>query len=139
MSSFTEPLTITQVGHKLWRCDREFTYYVGAEGSDEKIIVPNGFVCDGSSIPEFAWPIVGHPLLGGNAQAGFLHDYLYRFTIYNRKRCDEIFLEAHIVLKTALWKRNFMWFAVRTFGWLAWKEKREKKALPVSKVRQFKI
>lgn len=116
-----QELTITQVSAQLWRLEVELAYF-NSRHTDETIIVPVGFTCDGSSIPSLVWPIVGHPLLGNSAICGFLHDYLYRIK-FDRKKADLIFYEAHTDLGTPLWKRQIYYRAVRMFGWIPYGKK----------------
>ena len=110
-----QELTITQTGEQTWRLEQEVAYFDSKYIED--IVVPKGFTCDGSSIPSFAWQLVGHPLYGNSAICGFLHDYLYRVRV-NRLKADQAFLEAHTDLGTSAWKRSVYYWAVRTFGWI---------------------
>lgn len=87
-----------------------------------KIIVPRGFDTDGASIPLFfneVWKI------GGVKMApAVLHDYLYRTQICTRQEADKVFLEAMECAGVSKFKRTSMYYAVRTFGWLAWSKNR---------------
>lgn len=122
MSSFTAPLTLTYAPQdNLWIVDRELTYYVGKEGSEDKITVPNGFLTDLASIPPIAEMLI--PRSGRYNSASVVHDYLYRIMgnitpPYNmkyrtKKDADKIFLEAMGVLGVAWFKRKLMYRAVR--------------------------
>ena len=59
---------------------------------------PKGFICDGASIPRFAWSIAGHPF-GVFLMDAIIHDWLYsqlRFVSrhnlsYERADADRIF------------------------------------------------
>lgn len=129
MSSFTEELTVTKIripAQKFpkslmfwdvkseWNVSRPFRYYVGAEYSEDFIDVPADFKTDFASIPRIFWTIL--PPDGEYTQAAVLHDYLYRTHLRSREEADKIFLEAMIVLEVPEWKRNVMFWAVRTFG-----------------------
>ncbi len=122
MSSFTKPLTVTKLSNGLWEVSRSFTYYVGEEGSKEKIRVPIHFKTDFASVPRPFWIII--PPDGEYSQAAVLHDYLYYTqginNKYSRVQSDKIFLEGMEVLNVSLWKRLVMYRAVRMFGWLPW-------------------
>jgi|SRR3990167_2545512 len=118
MSSFTEPLTVTKITGGKWRVARAFRYYVGAEGSNDFIDVPEGYETDFASVPRGLWNIL--PPDGTYSQAAVLHDFLYGKRLRPRKECDKIFLEAMKVLKVSWWKRRLMYRAVRIFGGLAW-------------------
>ena len=115
MSEFTKPLTVTQLPNGRWVTDRQFTYCVGAEDSDDKIVVPKGSPSDFFSIPwGFRWLL---PKSQKGNQAAVLHDYLCDNPDRSQKEIDLIFLEAMEVLKVSKWKRNTMYQAVKAFQW----------------------
>ena len=62
--------------------------------SRELFIVPEGFICDGASIPRIAWSAVGHPFTYKVRESAVLHDFLYRNRVVKRKRADQIFYDA---------------------------------------------
>lgn len=121
MSSFTENLTLTYIpSTNLWMTDREFSYFVGEENSQDKITVPKGFTTDLASVP---WPAsMFIPPDGRYNQAAVLHDYLYSIQTRPRIGCDRIFLEAMKILGVNVIKRLIMYKAVRLWGWLPWNE-----------------
>ncbi len=121
MSSFTDPLVVEKKNNK-WRVARELVYYVGEEGSDDKIVVPKGFVTDFASVPRLFWAFI--PPDGSYTAAAVVHDYLYHTQERSRKESDLIFLEAMEVLGVVWWKRKVMYRSVRMFGWIPWKKKR---------------
>lgn len=123
MSNFTDKLTVSKLNAHEWQVEREFTYYIGKENSNEFIVVPKGFITDFASVPRGLWNIF--PPDGEYTQAAVLHDYMYSENLFARKRCDEIFLEAMVVLNVPKWKRVLMFWAVRTFGGFCWKEKKK--------------
>lgn len=123
MSSFTQPLTVTKIGSRLWRVERSFTYYLGSEENPSgKITVPKGFITDFASVPRAFWWLF--PPDGQYTQAAVLHDYLYFKAFSSRKWADEIFYEAMGVLEVPWWKRKLMYRAVRLFGWIPWRNKK---------------
>lgn len=125
MSSFTDPLILEQLPDgEHWRTTRHLEYHAGAEDSQEVYTVPEGFVTDGASIPQFAWGIVGHPL-GLYAAAAVLHDWLYRTAPVCRLRADELLLEAMAVLGVGWIRRRTIYRAVRWFGGWAWEANRK--------------
>lgn len=126
MSSFTNILIVSPLtdGNN-WALRRELQYDVGYLGSDESIIVPEGFVTDFATIPRFLWFI--YPRWGKYGNASVIHDYIYFKKMYSRKRCDEIFLEAMKVLKVSKFTRYAIYYSVRIFGFIYWgKEKKNK-------------
>ncbi len=58
---------------------------------------------------------------GKPAKAAVLHDYLYKNHLVSRRMADLIFYEAMLVGGTLKWKAKVMYYAVRSWGWLAWK------------------
>lgn len=137
MSSFTDKLTCTKVLERVpkkflgfipytgkkdyWITARPFRYYVGSEGSDDFIDVPEGFKTDFASVPRPFWTIL--PPDGDYTQAAVLHDFLYTTKPRTRDASDKIFLEAMQVLEVDEWKAQIMFWAVHTFGQIAWDNK----------------
>ena len=118
MSSFTNKLTITQIGAQLWETNTEFDYYVGYENSNDKITVPKGFKTDLASVP---WPAsMLIPMSGLYNQAAVVHDFLYSTQTRTRLASDRIFLEAMKVLQVNIFKRLIMYRAVRMWSWIPW-------------------
>lgn len=86
------------------------------------LAVPAGFVCDGASIPRWAWTAIGHPLSGRFLRAAVLHDYAYRHAGDGDTRAtvDRRFyhgLRADGVGRT---RAALMYTAVRVGGGAAW-------------------
>jgi len=80
----------------------------------EDVIIPKGFVTDLVSSGRFIWFII--PPHGDAANPSIVHDYLCRNKIYNRKKCDIIFLE--LMSNIQEWQRLLMYIYVRAFGWI---------------------
>lgn len=121
MSSFTRPLTVTKLSTGLWEVARSFSYYVGKRGSKDVVHVPKGFTTDFASVPRLFWIIL--PPDGKYTQSAVLHDFGYFSQKRSRKEVDRMFLESMKVLGVPLWKRQTMYRAVRSFGWIPWKKK----------------
>lgn len=101
-----------------WRLDKPFYYISG----DISVVVPKDFTTDFASIPRAVWHIVGAPATGKHRYAAVVHDWLYATELYDRKRCDDIFLQAMKDSDVAYWRRNAMYYAVRWFGWRVWQK-----------------
>lgn len=90
------------------------------------IEVPEGFETDFASVPRFFWRIV--PPWGKYSPAAVVHDYLYSTGEAPRDIIDQIFLDLMGELGVKGWKREAMYWAVRTFGGWAWKKHQERRA-----------
>lgn len=118
MSSFTEPLIVQKLPNGTWKIVKGFRYYIGHEGSEEFIDIPEGFETDFASTP---WGVRNmFPKDGPWSQAAVVHDMCYQKRLYPRKRCDQIFLEAMTILGVPWWKRRLMYSALRIGGWVSY-------------------
>jgi len=97
-------------------------YDIGYSESDDRITVPSGFTTDFATIPRILWAI--WPPMGQYSGAAILHDYLYASQKRSRKRCDDIFMEAMIVLGVSKITRYALFYAVRSCGCIAWNNKK---------------
>lgn len=112
LDRFDSNLVMEKISKRLWRTYRDFVYYI--DGGDE-ITVPAGFVTDFASIPRVFWIFM--PPDDIYSQAAVLHDYLYNTKMFNRDRCDKLFLQAMEILGVGKFTRYTMYYAVRSFGW----------------------
>ena len=119
MSQFTDALVVSPLadGHT-WVVLSEFAYHVGEEGSADKIDVEIGFMTDFATVPWPVWVIL--PRWGKYGNATVIHDWLYWDQSRPRKEADEILFEAMGVLEVASWQKYLIFWAVRTFGLMAW-------------------
>lgn len=124
MSAFTQkenPIGRYLDNGKDFQLLEPLVYHVGEEGSEEVIIVPSGSITDWASIPKFLQPVLPNTY---GKRAAIIHDYLYRTNglggLYSRKRSDEIFLEALIVLNVPRAIASTLYSGVRIGGWLPW-------------------
>ena len=128
MSSFTSPLWVSpMLDGRRWRLIRRFSYHVGSKYSRTFINVPKGFETDFASIPKFLFFL---PLWSKYNKSPVLHDWLYYHKQImgkpiNRKRADQVFLEAMLTEWRNHRSRHILAFieywAVRVFGWFAWR------------------
>ena len=112
-----------EAGKDLWVVNQPFSYYVGKIEDNVWVHVPVGFITDGATVPRLFWWLI--PPLGQYGQAAVLHDYLRakRYVLRNAvevpitiKQTDDIFLEAMAALEVPVWKRYFMYAAVRVYA-----------------------
>ncbi len=80
-----------------------------------EVTIPKGFKFDFASIPLILTPFF--PQNGSKYdRASCLHDYLYTYKIYDRKRCDEVFLKAMLEDGVNKTKAHLFYYSVRLFG-----------------------
>lgn len=120
-SSFTTPLVVSPLpdGRK-WRLVYSFIYITNVLPLKVEIRIGAGFITDFASVPFFAWWLI--PKWGKYGKAAVVHDYLYQYGALGRKRADDVFREAMGILGVVPWRRFLMYWAVRLFGWMAWKK-----------------
>lgn len=80
--------------------------------------VPQGFACDGQSIPRPLWPIFGHPLQGTAIRAAFLHDRGYYLGLRSKKETDLAFY--HALQEEGDAKPYTKYLGVKLFGFWNW-------------------
>lgn len=134
MSRFTQPWEPLGrfISADVFRLEETLEYWLGPDETGTLLIVPVGFETDFASIPKLFQNLLSK--FDTHRRAAIIHDYLYRTHgkggMYNRERCDQIFLEAMKVLGVPWLKRKTMYRAVRLFGWASWnKERAERKAV----------
>lgn len=119
MSRFTDVLLVSPLADgKTWVVMRPFGYQVGAETSGDSVEVAVGFQTDFASIPRLLWVVL--PKWGTYGNATVIHDWLYWEQARPRVSADAIFFEAMGVLGVRSTLKYPMYWAVRSFGWLAW-------------------
>lgn len=105
MSRFTDALLVSPLADgKTWVVRRPFGYEVGTEGSGD--------------IPRALWIFL--PKWGTYGNATVIHDWLYCEQHRLRAEADAIFRQAMAVLGVRTVVKHLMYWAVRSFGWLAW-------------------
>lgn len=119
------PLTVEFIDGRRWRVHDHLSYCTEA---GEVSTVRSGFVFDFASIPRLFWPLVppagdGHNLYG---LAAVWHDWLYQHRkiggrVITRKEADVLFLDIMLYVGVAPWMARTMFFAVRVFGFAAWR------------------
>jgi len=94
----------------------------------QTLVIPDGFLTDGASVPRGLWNVF--PPFGKYNKASLLHDYLYKIGMVNdapisRKQADDLFLDAMAGLGVPRWQRWAMWAGVRVGAWGAWNNCRD--------------
>ena len=111
-----------------WMVLEDYIYKSGSLA----IVVPEGFVYDGASIPRIFWRLIGPPMAGKYAHAALLHDYLYVYRGYKlhgrrvaitRQQADDFMLTVMVEDDVDWWRRNAMHKAVRTAGGRVWNKR----------------
>ena len=115
MSSFTKPLILKFIDYKHLEVTEEFDFWFYDGKIKITIEVHCGFITDLASVPRIFWPLVSP--FDKVAKPAVIHDYLYRYGIFERKKCDDIFLLAMKVAGVPRWKRFICYYAVRLFGY----------------------
>lgn len=109
-----------------WRLLKSLTYDVGFKGSSQKVIVPQGYLTDGASIPKGLWWIAAPQ--GKHGAAAAVHDWLCEYLrIYDngvyrsitRKEADKIFKEALINSGLSWWLAHVMYWGVTAYRQVA--------------------
>lgn len=77
-------------------------------------VIPAGATSDGASTPREIWLTV--PPFGRYWPAAFLHDYLYRCTDIPKMQCDDLLMEAMVVLGVAQIEAEAIYRGVDLFG-----------------------
>lgn len=122
MDIFPEQPDIRPISNGVYRLKVPYLY----ETPEHYIIVPEGFLHDGASVPRLFWTISGLTPDGLHRAASLIHDYLYenfgktKHRLYSRKECDQIFKD--IMKKSGVnsYRVKIAYFAVRIGGWTFW-------------------
>lgn len=113
------------LGVDYWVVNAEFTCVLDT-AKDQYVIIPQGFLTDGASVPRMFWSFF--PSWGKYGQAATVHDFLCEYLIISdngrirnitREECDKYFLKLMIEMKINRVKRTLMYQGVsmyRRFG-----------------------
>ncbi len=120
--TFPDPLVVEFVDPKPSRLFGESVQFrLVGEFRFGDIVVPEGFVTDGASIPRSLWWLYNP--FGPWFKAAVVHDFLYRTdTKHSRAESDAIFLEGMRVVGVPRHRRMIMYLVLRVAGWAAWSE-----------------
>lgn len=101
------------VGLRRWRLEKELFIW--------NLTVPVGFETDLASVPRFFWRVIApHEL---SLEAAIVHDWIYRNpnVPHTRLEADRVLWSLMTQRKVSLWRRLLAYWAVRLFGWIAWR------------------
>lgn len=125
-----------------YRLEKEYIYKWDKNGETYRIIIPEGLVYDGASIPRLTWTLTGMRPDGLLRAAALVHDFIYihkgkmpkgsyqmhndkRYvdlnTRWTRKKADKMFAQILKESGVSRFKRRIAYRAVRIGGWLAWR------------------
>lgn len=121
-------VVLRQIGEQRWRLEASVTFVTPGhlKINPPRVSVHRGFETDLASIPQFFWNVL--PPFGTYTAAAIVHDFLYDIQRTTRGQADGAFLAAMQSLGVGWWRRHGMWFAVRLFGWFAWRGRKVKPA-----------
>ena len=85
------------------------------------VFVRRDFGTDGTSIPRWAWTLIGSPLGKALLRHALAHDALYAAELMSRKECDLFLFDSMALAGVPLVKRNAIYAAVRIGGAAVWK------------------
>lgn len=113
---FTTPLQVESLPGRWWRLTAKLVYV----GKKESFTVPDGFVTDFASTPQWFEGVV--PRDGTYIKAAVLHDWLYETKPVSRKDADGIFRRVMREEGTGVLTRWTMYISVRIFGRSRWRD-----------------
>jgi len=85
------------------------SFDLGKKGSNLTVTVPDGFVTDGPSVPDWAWPFIPTELM---VKSAALHDYMRERLFYSKSLGDAVFYEALKVECKHRWLCRLAYLAV---------------------------
>lgn len=110
---FNSALEVRELEGKFRQLIHPFIAYsevLKEKGYENKIEVPEGFICDYESVPVIE---------GSSKRAGVIHDYLYRIDstpCVPKEVADKVYLEAMCSRKISFWRRWVKYLAVSMFA-----------------------
>lgn len=122
------PVLVPFADHQWWTLKSPLTWRSapGDFSREYLVAVPEGFVTDLASIPEYLWPVLKRA--GRHGTAAIYHDWLYWEQSLTRLEADQIFDKTMHQLSVDSFSRRLIWAGVRVFGGAAWIDNwREKK------------
>lgn len=109
----------------LWIVKKGFVFYLD-ETRKKKVVVPQGYLTDGASVPRVFWSLI--PPWGSYGQAAVLHDWLCEYLGYldgetfvplTRRQVDDLLLQAMCDLGVGKFTRLTIWAGVRLYEYVS--------------------
>lgn len=121
------PYATQALGKQLWVVKKAFNFYLD-DKQKRRVVVPEGYLTDGASVPRPFWSFV--PPWGDYGQAAVMHDWLCEYLrVWDTERgeyikitrdeCDSIFNDAMRSLGVSNTTRKLMYGAVKAYSHLA--------------------
>ncbi|MDH5178598.1 MAG: DUF1353 domain-containing protein [Gammaproteobacteria bacterium] len=114
----TRPVLTPFADGEFWVVTQSLSYPI--PGTDDVIVIPQGFVTDFASIPRIFWTVF--PRHGEYTTAAIVHDYLYWTQRCTREQADDLFERAMQDAEVSTASRYAIYGAVRLGGGSAWDE-----------------
>lgn len=139
----TEPEVLVR-GTNCYELDADYVYEWAADGYNWTIVVPEGFVFDGASIPWITQFVIGKWDLGIGPPC--VHDWIYKWKgnlptgsfmretddnthivcePWKRYEADRLFCRHMRAVGVPQWKRRMAYRAIRLGGWWAWNKSKD--------------
>ena len=115
---FLNNLKVEKIGDQDYILLEDLVY----ENESLILTVKKGFWFDAISIPKVFWSLIDSPFTGKAVRPATGHDVLYSSEFFDRKQCDDLFLEMMEADGVSYLKRYAMYWAVRAGGNSVWKE-----------------
>jgi hypothetical protein len=94
---------------------------------DTTIIVPKGFIFNGSNIPKGSKFFFGDPFDQYHQEPSLVHDFLYDrcsdVYLFSRKEADMVYYEQLLNQGYSKFKANIEYTGLRCFGWKYYKKR----------------
>ena len=113
-----------------WTNIEEMIYTIG--DTDDKIVVPKGFVTDFASVPQPLWSLLSPH--GQYSRAAVVHDYLYWTQGCTREQADRLLVIAMKESQVGAFDEVAVFGAVSAFGAAAWNQNRDEREQGIPRV-----
>ena len=126
--SIQERLKLSPHWKNRWILLESFIYYRWEKGSNDFIKVHKGFVFDWASTSKYIrWiPFVGTPMDTDTLIWALVHDYCYKYQLFKREECDNLFNEIMEVMDVNYIKRILYYLWVRLWGGIPYNRYKKK-------------